>query len=170
MMNEYTKQAIDFLEKANASCKIEFGGCTFNPNWKEKDYRNFYNITLATIKGSMSFVFWDSIHNTEISKMTVEEYAKKRFKCQYEYLTYGDKVKASKELKEKKAAAIPSAYDVLACMTKYDPGTFKEFCSEFGYDEDSKTAERIYIAVINEYKQIERIFTPEQMEELQEIN
>ena len=169
-MTEYTKQALDFLEKANATCNIEFGGCTINPDWKEKEYRNFYNVVLSSSRGSMQFVFWDSIHNTEISKMTLAEYAKKRFKCQYEFLTYTDKAKASKELKEKKAAAIPTAYDVLACMTKYDPGTFEEFCSEFGYDEDSKTADRIYIAVIKEYKQLERIFTAEQMEELQEIN
>ena len=169
-MTEYTKQALDFLQKANATCNIEFGGCTINPDWEEKEYRNFYNVVLSSSRGSMQFVFWDSINNTEISKMTLGEYAKKRFKCQYEYLTHSDKAKVSKELKEKKTAAIPSAYDVLASMTTSDPGTFEEFCSEFGYDEDSKTADRIYIAVIKEYKQLERIFTTEQMEELQEIN
>lgn len=70
----------------------------------------------------------------------------------------------------KKAAAQPNAYDVLACITKYDPGTFENFCSEFGYDEDSRTAERIYFAVQKEYSQLARIFTPEQLEEMQEIN
>ena len=169
-MTEYTKQALEFLERANATCSIEFGGCTTNPDWEEKERRNFYNITLSTPRGSMSFIFWDSIHNTEISKLTLAEYAKKRFKCQYEFLTYTDKAKASKELKEKQAAAVPTVYEILACMTKYDPGTFDEFCSEFGYDEDSKTADRIYIAVTKEYKQLERLFTPEQMEQLQEIN
>lgn len=169
-MTEYTEKALAFLEKANATCSIEFGGYTINSDWEEKVYRNFYNVTLSTSRGSMQFVFWDSIQNTKISKMTLVEYAKKRFKCQYEYLTYTDKAKASKELKKKKAAAIPTAYDVLACMEKYDPGTFEEFCSVFGYDEDSKTADRIYIAVIKEYKQLERIFTAEQMEELREIN
>ena len=169
-MTDYTKQALEFLEKAKATCNIEFGGCTINPDWKEKEYRNFYNVVLSSSRGSMNFVFWDSINNTEVLKMTLAEYAKKRFKCQYEYLTHTDKAKASKELKEKKAAAVPSAYDILACMTKYDPGTFDEFCSEFGYDEYSKTADKIYIAVIKEYKQLERIFTTEQMEELQGIS
>lgn len=169
-MNEYIKQATDFLDKAKATCLIEFEGCTINPDWKEKEKRNFYNVTLTTSRGSMNFRFWDSIHNTEVSKMNLEEYAKKRFKCEYPYLTGADQRKASRELKEKKAAAVPSAYDVLACMSKYDPGTFEEFCSEFEYDEDSKTADRIYIEIIREYKQLERIFTAEQMEELQEIN
>lgn len=169
-MNEYTKQALDFLDKAKASIKIEFSGVAINKEWKEKGKRNLYNVTITTPLGSMNFDFWDSIYNTEISVMNLEEYAKKRFKCQYEYLTYADKVKVRKELKEKKAAAIPSAYDVLACLIKYDPGTFEEFCCEFGYNEDSRTAERIYVAVIKEYKQLERIFTAEQIEELREIN
>ena len=81
-----------------------------------------------------------------------------------------DKAKARKELKEKKAAAKPTEYDILVCLNKHDPGNFEEFCCEFGYDEDSKTADRIYITVIKEYKQLERIFTEEQMEELREIN
>ena len=58
---------------------------------------------------------------------------------------------------------------MLACLEKYDPGTFEDFCSELGYDEDSRTAERIYIAVIKEYKDLTRIFTEKQMEELSEI-
>lgn len=169
-MNEYTKQALDFLKKAKATCTIEFGGCIINRDWEEKEYRNFYNVTISSPRGSMSFVFWDSIHNTEISKMTHSEYAKKRFKCQYDYLASTDKAKARKELKEKKAAAKPTEYDILVCLNKHDPGNFEEFCCEFGYDEDSKTADRIYIAVIKEYKQLERIFTTEQMEELREIN
>lgn len=84
-------------------------------------------------------------------------------------MSYGEKVKAKNDLARLKADAVPSEYDVLACLEKYDPGTFEDFCSEFGYDEDSKTAERIYIAVIKEYKDLTRIFTEEQMEELSEI-
>lgn len=170
MSNEYTKQANEFLKKANATCKIEFVGLAVNKDWKEKTKRNLYEITLATPKGSMTFDFWDSIRNTEISRMTLDEYAAKRWNCHPSNLKYNEKVIASKELKAKKADAKPTAYDILACMTKYDPGTFEDFCYEFGYDEDSRTAERIYFAVQKEYTQLSRIFTPEQMEELQEIN
>lgn len=63
----------------------------------------------------------------------------------------------------------PNAYDVLACMTKYNPGTFSNFCSDFGYDEDSRTAEHIYFAVQEEYSNLCRIFTAEQMEALADI-
>ena len=118
----------------------------------------------------MTFTFWDSIHNTEISTMTFEEYAKKKLKYnRVEDMSYGEKVKAKNDLARLKADAVPNEYDVLACLEKYDVGTFEDFCSEFGYDEDSRTAERIYIAVIKEYKDLTRIFTEEQMEKLSEI-
>jgi hypothetical protein len=52
----------------------------------------------------------------------------------------------------------PTMYDVLTCLTKYDPETFEDFCSEFGYDEDSRKAEKIYNAVVREYKNVERLF------------
>ena len=84
-------------------------------------------------------------------------------------MSYGEKVKAKNDLARLKAKAVPNEYDVLACLETYDPGTLEDFCSEFGYDEDSKTAERIYIAVIKEYKDLTKIFTEEQMEELSEI-
>lgn len=63
----------------------------------------------------------------------------------------------------------PTAYDVLACLTKYDPGTFDNFCSEFGYDTDSRKAENVYKAVCKEYENVCRLFSDEQIELLQEI-
>ena len=168
-MNEYVKQANDFLTKANATCKIEFGGVSRNENWKEKEKRNWYDVTITTPKGTMNFVFWDSIHNTEISMMTLEQYVEKKLRRRLEDMSYADKKKAEVQLQKLKDEAKPNAYDVLACFQKYDVGTFEDFCSEFGYDEDSRTAERIYIAVIKEYKDLTRIFTEEQMEELCEI-
>lgn len=168
-MNEYVKQANDFLTKANATCKIEFGGVSRNENWKEKEKRNWYDVTITTPKGTMNFVFWDSIHNTEISMMTLEQYVEKKLRRRFSDMSYTEKKKAGVKLKELKDDAVPNAYDILACLQKYDVGTFEDFCSEFGYDEDSRTAERIYIAVIKEYKDLTRIFTKEQMEELCEI-
>lgn len=64
----------------------------------------------------------------------------------------------------------PRAYDILACLTKYDIGNFGNFCSEFGYDTDSRTAYKTYKAVLKEWKNIERIFTANQLELLQDIN
>lgn len=63
----------------------------------------------------------------------------------------------------------PTMYDVLSCLQKYDVGTFEDFCGNFGYDEDSRKAEKTYKAVKKEFKAMERLFTPEILEEMQEI-
>lgn len=52
----------------------------------------------------------------------------------------------------------PTAYDVLACLTKYDPGTFENFCAEYGYDTDSRKALETYLAVQKEWQGVARLF------------
>lgn len=158
------------MSKSNAVCRIEFGGTSLNLNWKDKDLRNFYNVSLSTPIGTMDFIFWDSVYNTEISKMSIEDYCKKARKSMYSDLNYNEKIKLQQELKLKQQLAKPSEYDVLACLQKSNVGTFDEFCSEFGYDNDSITAYKLYVAIVDEYKKLTRIFTQEQMLELLEIN
>lgn len=68
------------------------------------------------------------------------------------------------------AKEIPTAYDLLTCLTKSDPGTFEDFCNEYGYDNDSRKAEKIYRAVVQEWEKVNRFFTSEEIEELQDIN
>ena len=63
----------------------------------------------------------------------------------------------------------PTSYDVLACLTKYDPGSLEDFCSEFDYDLDSKSAEKTYDAVREEYLNVCALFGQEEMEVLSEI-
>ena len=67
----------------------------------------------------------------------------------------------------------PTEYDILACLEKYDVGTFEDFVNEFGYDvsepDNLRCAKRIYKAVAREYNDICRCFTPEQIEAMQKI-
>lgn len=169
MKNEYTEQAKKFLQDAGATMKINFQGRAINTMWKEKQLRNLYAVTITTPRGSYTFDFWDSLHNTELTQMTAEQCAREYFHMLYEGMTYFEQCKVHAELAKKRKEARPRCYDVIACLTKYDPGTFEDFCSEYGYDEDSKTAERVYIAVQNEFANLKRIFTPEQLEAMQEI-
>ena len=62
----------------------------------------------------------------------------------------------------------PTAYDILACLTKYDPYSFEDFCLEYGYNEDSIKAHKTYKAVQKEYNNVTRLFD-DVIEELQEI-
>ena len=58
----------------------------------------------------------------------------------------------------------PTLYSVLACLTKYDPESFEDFCCNYGYDNDSRTAEKIYKAVVKEFKNMQRLFTSEELD------
>lgn len=71
-------------------------------------------------------------------------------------------------LNPKKEVVSPSLYDVLACLTKYDPGTFENFCSDFGYDSDSISALKTYKAVCKEWQKVDLLFG-DVIDELQEI-
>ncbi len=66
----------------------------------------------------------------------------------------------------------PTCYDVLACLQKYDVGSFENFCDEYGYTidcyEDKKRITKIYRAVAKEFDKVTRIFG-DVMDELQEI-
>lgn len=66
----------------------------------------------------------------------------------------------------------PTCYDVLACLQKYDVGSFEDFCSEYGYTidtyEDKRRITKLYRAVTKEFDKVTRIFG-DVMDELQEI-
>ncbi len=64
----------------------------------------------------------------------------------------------------------PDEYDIITCITKSDPGSFEDFCGEFGYDTDSRKAEKTYKAVKREWEAVKRVFGEgECLEALQEI-
>ena len=63
----------------------------------------------------------------------------------------------------------PAAYNILACITKYDPDTFENFCREYGYDTDSRSAFKTYKAVVKEWAGVDRLFN-DVLDELREIN
>ena len=64
-MNEYVKQAKDFLASCNATMKITQIGCEQNKNWNDKGWHNTYRATIKTPIGTMWVKFWDSVYNTE---------------------------------------------------------------------------------------------------------
>lgn len=135
-MNEYVKQAQDFLKSCNATMEISYTGMELNSNWRDKELRNTYFTTITTPRGTMKVKFWDSVYNTE-------------------------------------RGIKPTEYDILACLEKYDVGTFEDFVNEFGYDisepDDSRCVKRIYKAAIREYQDLCRCFTEDQIDSLREI-
>lgn len=66
----------------------------------------------------------------------------------------------------------PTMYDILSAITKSDPGTYKDFCADFGYAGGEDTI-KIWKSVCKEWKGVLKLFGPEDskcFEELCEIN
>lgn len=59
-------------------------------------------------------------------------------------------------------------YSLLSDMT-CGSGTFEDFCGNLGYDEDSRKAHDIYLACQKSGSQLRKVFTREQIEQLQEL-
>ena len=65
----------------------------------------------------------------------------------------------------------PSAYDVLSCISgdARCPQRFSEFCSEYGYDEDSRKAYATWERCLGLAEELRRFFNAKEIEALQEI-
>lgn len=175
-LTEYDKQAKDFLAKLG----IEFK-CEFLRHAKhfadDKEPRDIYKLALIRGNRSRSFEFGQSTAKSgfyytigrQINALPRELMGKKGLNAYIKTkLNWGF-------MDNKKSDVIhypeaPTEYDLLACLTKYDVGTFEDFCGEFGYDTDSRKAEDTYKAVKEEYEKVCALFTDEELTELQEIN
>ena len=63
----------------------------------------------------------------------------------------------------------PTAYDILSCLQKYDTGDFENFCGDFGYDTDSRKAEKMYKAVRKEYEALAKMYSEDELALMAEI-
>ena len=173
---DYNQQATDFLNQTNT---------TFNAEFKrhdiyftgDTDKRDIYEITLKRGDREYKFEFGASLNDSGFY------YTKGRQKTELDrkLLTANNlktiiKTKMDWSWMDNGKSDIihrpvtPTPYSVLACLTKYDCGTFEDFCGEFGYDTDSKNAEKTYKAVCKEWLNVQRLFTDSEIELLQEIN
>ena len=64
---------------------------------------------------------------------------------------------------------IPSPYEILSSLRNWEVGTFEHFCKQNGYDIDSRTAYKEYKNNMREWKNMELLFTSEELDLLQSI-
>ena len=178
-MNEYEKQAIDFLKETGTAFEIiyQYTGPHFSG---ETDHRDVYRFTLKNSKGEYSSTFGDSIRNTERRELATRKplrntdiYGATRTKALRAGLLDKDgRLSTSALLKARNYK--PSAYDILSCLEKYCPDTFEEFCDDYGYNDLPLTEYSRIMQIFQNCKDQERalkkLFTPEQMEKLADIN
>jgi hypothetical protein len=173
MKTNYEQQANEFLQKTNTTVKIDFlkYGLHFDD---DKERRDIYNVTIKRGSRQFSFNFGNSLNNSG-------EYIGHKILCTNEfgrYLFSANEVKDMRkiqflnrfDIRKNENYKAPTNYDILACLQKYDVGSFLDFCSDFGYNEDSKKAQKIYHAVCKEYDNVCKIWNDSEIELLNEIN
>lgn len=180
---DYEKQASEFLEKTGTKLTFKFAGYRKHfPDDKEK--RLCYEFTLSRNGRSYTSTFGESQNFAAIALLG------KILSRPYTIAEMGHLNASIATIKEdgtfmrfpvtgpdswqgrkpKLKLPSPSAYTLLACLQKYDPGSLENFCSDFGYALDSKKAEAAYQAVKNEYLHMAALFSAEEMEQLAEIS
>lgn len=120
------------------------------------DFLNSTNTKFKAVYLKHDYHFADDKQRRDIYKITLSRNGKR-----YSF-NFGQSIAGADE--------IPTAYDVLSCLQKYDIGSFEDFCGEFGYDTDSRKAEKIYKAVCKEYESLCRLYSDEELQLMAEIN
>lgn len=180
-MKTYNEQAKQFLNDTGSKLEITFlyTGKHFH---NDEENRDVYQFTLTNKQGTYSAKFGDSMFNTEKRKFANE------FRSFGQILANPDVIRARnagfavlkgvnkvspKELKAAKNHK-PSEYDILSCLDLLYADSFDEFCDEFGYNElplsGHDASMKMYLSCKEQDKGLRKLFTSEQLEQLQEIN
>jgi hypothetical protein len=174
-MNEYETQAQDFLTKHGIEFKAEFK--RFGKHFQDDESsRDIYDCTFKRNNKSFTVTFGQSIANSRTFEF--QSYPLVVMSCDGSFEPskhFPTNRKLAKDTSVEayrlhKKGTPPTAYDILACLTKYDPRRFNDFCDEFGYDNDSIKARDTYEAVRDEWYEVDDFFSDEELDELREIN
>lgn len=160
-VSEYEINAVHFLKKTGAKITASFlyHGKHFDD---DKDARDVYSIIIERgDRKPMTFNFGQSIVKSGTAKYTYWNDCK-AYSCEGVNFVTG----LCRKHGHRREA--PTSYDVLACLTKGDPGTFRDFCGDFGCDDDSIKAREVYFKVQEEWSNVNRLFG-DVLEALQEI-
>lgn len=179
-MENYSKQAKDFLSKTNTTFKATF--LKYDKHFdSDTEKRDIYKITLKRGNREYIFNFGQSI-SCSMQWTPNSIYAKNQLhKLGFPRLMGETKINMlrceklplfgwnSNDFIKNKNFSEPTEYDVLACLVKYDPETFEDFCFSYGYNEDSIKAYKVYESVVNEWNNVAMLWSELEIEELQEI-
>jgi hypothetical protein len=174
--SEHDLQAKKFLDSTRTAFSANMiGHRKYFPD--DEDARDVYRITLRRGERSWIFEFGQSIDgsgeyvsaNREFRFSSTEALKYLKQHSNFRGTKIGPEALRRGLIYKNSKFAAPSAYDVLVSITKNDPGTLEQFCGDFGYDVDSRKAEKTYNAVCEEFKQVQILFNDKEIHDLQEI-
>lgn len=141
----------------------------------DKEERDVYSITLCVGSRSYKFRFGQRLNNSGCYvlqgkyKTMLDRSKIKNINDVARHIRIFRNIKFGAKLDKVQLPITPTIYDILVCLTKQDPDSFENFCSEYGYDTYSGKAEKTYNAVCDEWLNVSRLFNDEQLEVLQLI-
>lgn len=142
----------------------------------DKEERDVYSITLCVGPRSYKFKFGQSLNDSGFYVLQGKRKTyldRTKIKTRQDAIRhiniFGGGVMFDANVDTIHFPTVPTMYDILVCLTKYDPDSFENFCSEYGYDTMSDKAEKTYNAVYDEWLNVSRLFNEEQLEVLQLI-
>jgi len=138
-MNEYDTQAANFLTKHGITFSFKLAN-TKTPNWNDE--------------------YDDS---RRFSNHFLVSFKKGKEKISFDFFdSMNNFQKGVTELR---------AYDALTCCSaEFNcPNNFEEFCDEFGYDQDSRSAEKTFRACLKLSNKLKKFFVGKMADDLMEI-
>lgn len=181
-MDEYEKQAADFIGKTGIKIEKVYAG--HGRHFEDDDQvRAIFEITVSRGGNSFSFAFGQSIMDSYQIKSDLSAVCKngRPRPLQQSDLSLKGFTEATRSgdglmqpgVQLLPAKTPPSDYSILSCLSSESncPGTFEDdFCQNYGYDPDSRKAEKVYFACQKQFKKIIGLFTEKELEDLQEIS
>jgi len=180
--SEYREQGAMFLSETNTTLEVIEAVPQTSPLWcKEGEKHGIkYSVTLKNARGVYTFDFWGSIHNANMlalaekvkgygNKQSPEYFALESFLKDKGYGIGLARLYPQKFIEKTREAIKPNAYDILNCLQPVSADTFEDFCSEYGYNEDSRGAEKTFNAILAQDRAMRKLFTIEELEALNEI-
>jgi len=147
-MSTYTEQAQKFLDDTGTTLnKVSLGYKNQSEAWGDKSSELItceYKVTLTRGKKSVTFPYFCS-HTDAIAMQSGKREKAKAFHDSF-------------------------AYSFLACMNLDYSADFEEFCSSFGYEEDSRRAYKAWIDTLEQNAKLRSMFSDAELELLAEIS
>lgn len=169
-MSEYDEQAQAFLDATGTEYTATF--THFGKHFDSDNVgRDCYTIVLKRDARQCVFKFGQSIQaSAPYVHQTLINHPHRNYNNPDSLRTHNPRATGhgSSYVKNKHYRA-PSAYDVLACLDPYTPSTFREFCDEFGYNDDSISARRVFDACSEESDNLRQLYSDKELEALAEI-
>lgn len=142
------------MEEVKVSYKSKGKGLYFDD---DKEERETLIVKVTRETRTIQFSFGMSINDTAIL-----------YPRNFLMAHAGDRKDKQENEKEKARIFAGLLYSLLTCMRSehYCPKSFSDFCSEYGYDEDSRKAEKTHRACLEQSARLEKIFSEDEIQAL----